>query len=210
VSRLAGIDFRRHRLEVMLAMVVVAVGLYSGCGGTKGPGAAPSQSPLDTYVGKVNGSNAYIAVITNGDRMSGFFTDGKSQAKWFATAKLEDGKAKLVARDGSPLGDVRISDQSASGEVTVGISTHTFDAKPATGEAGLFTAEEKRGRNSFEAGWIVLAPGSVLGTYDTYINGQFLTHPAPQLKSVVRIPMFGLQAPHQQPSLFLDTNVQAP
>jgi hypothetical protein len=192
-------------------LTVVVIGLCSGCGnGGTGPGAAPAQALLNTYVGRVDGSPALIAVITDGDRIAGFFTDGKSDAKWFATAKLDNDEAKLVARDGTPLGQVKVSEQSATGQVTVGLGSHNFDATHASGEAGLFTAAEKTGKDSFEAGWVVLPDGSTLGTYDTFINGVFQTHPAPKLRPTVKIPQFGPQVPHQQTSLFLDANIQAP
>jgi hypothetical protein len=200
--------FRRGWLVAMLA--VAAVGLYSGCGGVKGPGDVASLTPLDTYVGEVDGSSTRIALITDGDRIAGFMTDGSDQAKWFATDHLDDGKAQLVARDGSPLGEVNVSDHSATGEVVAGLSRDSFDAVLASGKAGLFTAAEKTGQDSFEAGWITLPDGSALGTYDTYIDGQFQTHPAPKLEPAVKIPGFGAQVPHQQTSLFFDANVQAP
>lgn len=184
--------------------------MYSGCGGVKGPGGVPSLTPLDTYVAEVDASGTDIALIADGDRIAGFMTNGSDQAKWFATDHLEDGKAQLVARDGTPLGEVNVSDQSATGEVTVGLSRESFDAPLAGGNAGLFTAAEKTGADSFEAGWIVLPDGSALGTYDTYINGQFQTHPGPKLKPTVKIPGFGAQVPHQLTSLFFDANVQAP
>jgi hypothetical protein len=221
VSRLAGKGIGRRAAG---ALAIVAVGVYAGCGGEKGPGATPSNAPLTTYVGKLGepvGESedpqgrkqrgpVYIALITDGDRIAGFLTDGRSQANWFATDELEDGKAELVARDGSPLGEAEVTDESATGEVTVGLAERGFDAKLAAGKAGLFTAAEKTGEDSFEAGWIVLRPGAVLGTYDTFIKERFETHPGPPLKPTVRIPRFGAQSPHQHTSLFFDTNVQAP
>ena len=194
------------------AAAVAALGLMlvmAACG-QEGE-QAPERQALETYVGEVEGSRALVAVITDGDRMSGFVTDGKRYAKWFATAEIDDdGKATLVARDGFQLGEVTISDETASGEVTVGLGEEAFEAELATGDAGLFTAAEAKGQDSFEAGWVVLPDGRTLGTYDTNIDEKFTTRPAPELKPTVDIRGFGAQAPAQHSSLFLDANVQAP
>jgi hypothetical protein len=171
---------------------------------------APGMEALQTYVGKVEDSPGYIGVITDGERLSGFVTDGVRFAKWFATVELDDDEASLVARDGFELGEVSVSDEGASGEVLVGLTRHPFEAVEATGEAGLFTAADRHGANSFEAGWVVLPDGSELGSYDTYVDEVFTTHPAPRLRPAVKIPGFGSQAPHVQPTLFLELNTQAP
>jgi hypothetical protein len=197
----------RLRTACGLALLIVLTGLLVGCG-TTGPKASETAS-LKTFVGRVQGSSAYIGLITDGDRLSGFVTDGKLNGKWFATADLSDDKAPLVARDGSELGEATISGDRASGDVNVGLHSHPFSATVATGKGGLFTAAKRVGENSFEAGWVSLPDGSGLGTYDTFINGNFVTHPGVPLKPVVRIPGFGAIAPRQISSLFLDLNTQA-
>src|SRR4051812_35972512 len=98
----------RLRTACGLALLIV----LAGCG-TKGPKASETAS-LKTFVGRVQESPAYIGLITDGDRLSGFVTDGKLNGKWFATADLSDDKAPLVARDGSELGEATISGGSAS------------------------------------------------------------------------------------------------
>jgi hypothetical protein len=197
----------RLRTACGLTLLLVLAGLLAGCG-TKGPTASDTAT-LTTFVGRVQESPAYIGLITDGDRLSGFVTDGNLNGKWFATADLSDGKAPLIARDGSKLGEATISGGRASGDVIVGLRSHPFSATAATGKGGLFTAAKRTGEDSFEAGWISLPDGSVLGTYDTFINGNFVTHPGVPLKPVVRIPGFGATAPHQTSSLFLDLNTQA-
>ena len=189
------------------AMIAIAVSL-AACGqqGDK----APDTAVLETYVGQVEDSPAYIALITDGESLSGFVTDGKQFGKWFATAELEDDQTQLTARDGAELGEVTIDGDSASGEVLVGLGTAPFEASLASGDASLFTAAERRGEDSFEAGWIVLPDGSERGTYDTFIGGKFTTQRAPKLKPTVDIPGFGAQAPFLQPTLFLEANTQAP
>ena len=220
---------RSATITVILA--IVGTVLWAGCGGDEGPGEAPAgaDTPLSTYVGEVTlaasesepaqpapkgpegqPGSAYIAVITDGDRISGFVTDGEKQAKWFATNELEDEKSELIARDGSSLGEVTVTEDAASGEVAVGLGTGSFEAEPAIGNTGLFSAAEADGDDSFEAGWIVLGPGEELGSYDTFIEGEFKTQPAPRLAPTVKIPGFGAQAPAQLNSLFFDSNVQAP
>jgi hypothetical protein len=190
--------------------IVVALGALalSACG--QRTERAPEVESLQMFVGKVEDSAGYVGVISDGERMSGFVTDGVKFGKWFATAELNEGEAPLIARDGFELGEVKIADDEASGEVLVGLTRHGFEAVKATGEGGLFTASEQNGANSFEAGWVVLPDGSEEGTYDTFVDEVFSTHPAPRLKPSVNIPGFGTQAPHLQTSLFLDLNTQAP
>src|SRR5262249_18852075 len=178
-----------------LALALVAL-VAVGCG-TSGPKVQQATS-LTTFVGQVEGAHAYVGVITDGDRVSGFVTDGKIYGKWFATIGLSDDKANLVARDGSQLGDVTISGDRASGNVIVGLHSYPFEATKTAvgGEAGLFSAAKRTANNdSFEAGWISLPDGSELGTYDTFIKGEFETHRGPPLKPIVRIPGFGAIAP---------------
>jgi hypothetical protein len=194
---------RRAGIPVVAALVLA----LGACG--QQSEKVPDRATLDTFVGQVNDSPAYIALITDGERVAGFVSDGKRYGKWFATADLDDDEAELIARDGAELGEVSINGDSASGDVIVGLRSHSFEAQRATDKAGLFTAAEKKRQDSFEAGWVVLADGSERGTYDTYIDGEFKTHPAPTLKPTVDIPSFGAQAPHQQPTLFLESNTQA-
>lgn len=196
------------RRLALMGGTLLAIALGAGCG--EQTERAPEQGTLETFVGRVAGGAAYIAVITDGERLSGFVTDGKQSAKWFATIGLDDGEAPLIARDGYELGKATISGDSAEGEISLGITKESFQIRRATGDAGLFSAAERRGENSFEAGWIVLPDGSESGTYDTTIDGKFTTHPAPELRPTVTIKGFGSQAPHQQSSLFLDQNTQAP
>jgi hypothetical protein len=196
---------RRAAIALLAALATLPV---AACG--QRTERAPARESLQIFVGTVEDSSSYISVISDGQRLSGFVTDGVKNAKWFATADIDDGEAPLVDRDGNELGKANISGEEASGEVLAGLSRHDFEATEATGEAGLFTAAEQNGQNSFEAGWVVLPDGSERGTYDTYIDGQFTTHRAPRLKPTVKIPVFGSQAPHLQPTLFLDLNTQAP
>jgi hypothetical protein len=173
--------------------------------------------PLETYVASVQGvPHTCVAVITNGDSVAGFVSDGQHASSWFATSHLDDGKAKLFSRQGFELGDVTISGDSFSGQtalLSVGQVLRQalqFEGERATGGAGLFEAAEENGQDSFEAGWIVLPDGSECGTVDTYIDQHFETNPAPKLKAAVNIPPFGSQLPHEETSLYFDVNKEAP
>ena len=196
------------RRVLATALALLVIGALAACGQES---EQPTGKPLlDTYVGAVDGAPVDIAFITDGARVAGFYTDGKEQAKWFATEDLDDGKATLWDRDGFEIGEVEIADDVAEGELVLETATRPFQARLSTGNAGLLTAAEQRGNDSFEAGWITLPDGSSRGTYDTYVAGVFSTHPAPRLKPTVAIPGFGSAVPHQQTSLFLDANTQAP
>jgi serine/threonine-protein kinase len=193
-----------------LVAIAVATALVVGACGQDGE-EAPANASLETFVGKA-GDGANVAVITDGERLSGFVTDGTSYGKWFATnAVAEDGATDLVARDGFELGSVEINGDQAVGEVQVALGqAEPFSAERVERSGGLFTAAEKDGEDSFEAGWVVLADGTELGTIDTLIDGKFVTRPAPKLEPTIDVPRFGAAAPHEHSSLFLDANIQAP
>ncbi|MGH2922985.1 MAG: hypothetical protein ACRDKH_03010 [Solirubrobacterales bacterium] len=123
--------------------------------------AAASQ-----FVGRVEGTDAYIGLVSDGERLSGYVCDGADVSVWLE-APLAGSAAELVGRDGEALGRVELAGARASGEVELGGEAHSFEAKRASlgGGAGLYR-EASAGfpaRGSRESGWIVLADGSVRG-----------------------------------------------
>jgi hypothetical protein len=124
-----------------------------------------------TYVGKLSGSDAYIAIVTNGtgDQAGGYVCDSKKVSLWIGKSPLGDGQGKLLARrDGAPVGSVEIAGGGATGEVTIAGSAHAFSAEAASGDAGLHHATQSKSNDvTVETGWVVLADGSFRGIRKT-------------------------------------------
>ena len=195
---------RSKRLIAVLTCVL-AVTLAAGCGGDKGSSQTVPEL-LDPYVGKVNGIDAYIAVVTDHDRASGLVTDANHLATWLAASDLsDDGGAKLVSRDGAEVGEVKIEGKSATGEVKLGTQTFSFDATLASGKAGFFEAAARKGDDSFQAGWVVLPDGSEHGSLDTFVQGTVTTQPAPRLEPTITVPGIGSAPPRELTSEYFDT-----
>lgn len=137
---------------------------------------------LGVFVGKVGATNASIALVTDGQHLSGaYLCNSQNVSSWISPAPLADGKAKLVARRGDNLGEASFSGNSASGDVTVAGGSQSFTADLAKGKAGLYrTTSGKGGEPGFkETGWIVLPDGSTCGTSTTLTSSGSTTEPAP-------------------------------
>lgn len=79
--------------------------LVAGCGDDDGGArAGPAEG---TFVGKVEGSDAYIALVTDGTELTGYVCDGEQVSVWFGEPDLQDGRAELVSRRRSLLGRSR-------------------------------------------------------------------------------------------------------
>lgn len=191
------------RVSALLLATVAALAV-TGCGGEKG-GYLDSVEPLDAWVGKVDGTRAYIAIISDGEEAAGFVTDGKAISTWFAVSRLEDGRMTIAGRDGVHIGEAEIDGDEATGEIRLGSDVAEFEADRAEGEAGLYAAAEARGPDTFQAGWIVLPDGSVRAALDKNIDGRFSSRPAPKLTATVQIPGFGPQVPREYTSIYFDT-----
>lgn len=157
------------RLVAVLAIGALALA-GAGCGDdddtAETEGQGQSEAAEGVFVGTVEGTDAYIALISDGTELrGGYLCDGEEVSVWFASAELSEGTAALASRAGDALGTATLGDGEATGEVTVAGVTHTFSARPATGEAGLYReATGEFDQPGFEeTGWIVLADGSVRG-----------------------------------------------
>lgn len=165
--------------RVCLAALVVALPL-AACGSEE---ERLSSSPTRTLVGKVAGSHAYVALVSDGSRVAGYVCDGRKLSRWLKPVAIDDGAATLRGRDGRVLGTVRIASRRAAGELDVGERRARFTALPARGEAGLY--QQRTGspgaRGYRETGWIVLADGTHRGsTQFTSTDTDLVVGPAPK------------------------------
>jgi hypothetical protein len=177
---------------------VVVVVLLAGCGGgdddddtttaaapAAGQGAAAGGEKSATpgvYVGQVGATDAAIALVTDGSRLTGaFLCIPKSTSQWVRPAPLDNGSASLVARRGVVLGSARFAGDAATGTVQAG-GENDFNAKLASGYVGLYrTTSGTTNEPGFsETGWIVLPNSQVCGGTNTITaDGGFESKPAP-------------------------------
>lgn len=123
--------------------------------------AVEQVAKLETFVGKVEGTDAYIAVSVLPDRVLAYLCDGKQLKQWF------DGSApgnRIEARDDSAQGSLTatLAGEVVTGSVSVRGSSHRFFAERARRPAGLYVntqypTPETRGA------WIVLPDGTQRG-----------------------------------------------
>ena len=116
-------------------------------------GSAAAKDVSQTRVGRVQGSEAFIAVAYDGRGLRAYAVNGSARrpatlAKWF-TARWDGRRAITMLSGASRL---ELEPLHADGRVSGTLDGRAFSAAPATGPAGLY---ERSGRRA-----IVLADGS--------------------------------------------------
>jgi len=145
-----------------LAALVVAVGIVVSAGGSE----ADDVKRADTFVGRVEGSDAYIAISKDGRKIGGYLCDGGTVSRWLEYTWLEHGVAPLIAgTTGEELGSVRIAGGTATGMIRVGDRDLPFLAERvrAGDDAGLYFAIAKQEDRLLVGGWILHPDGTQRG-----------------------------------------------
>lgn len=193
---------KRMMTPVLVALTVVLPA--AGCGDDGGAAPAGETTAEGTFVGTVDGTDAYIALVSDGERLAGYVCDGKAGAgsvsvsTWFTS---NSGSERLLARDGTQLGDAVLASDGASGEISIGESSYEFEAVPASGDAGLYRGVrgELGEPRSVEVGQIVLADGSFRGA--AVIRTRT---PAPRTAAIAEQAVDGSAVPTRFGSVSLD------
>jgi hypothetical protein len=130
-------------------------------------GAHPNVADAkgSTFVGRVEGSEVFIAVAKDGRKIGGYLCDDGTISRWIEYSWLKKGSAPLIAgTTGETLGSVRIKGSTATGTIDVGGQQLPFRAKKIRGhDAGLFFAIGKQEDRLLVGGWIVDADGAQRG-----------------------------------------------
>jgi hypothetical protein len=149
-------------MKAWLAALVVAVGIVMGVGGS----AADDVARAETFVGRVAGSDAYIAISRDGRKIGGYLCDGANVSRWLGYTWLEKKDAPLIAgTTGEEIGSVHISGGTATGVIRVGDQDLPFLAERvhAGGDAGLYFAIAKQPDRLLVGGWILHPDGTQRG-----------------------------------------------
>ncbi|MEX2194144.1 MAG: hypothetical protein WD844_02570 [Thermoleophilaceae bacterium] len=119
----------------------------------------------ETFVGRVPGSNAYIAIVKDGRKVGGYVCDNAGGSQWLEYTWLRDGRAPLRAGTGERVGSVRIAGRRATGTIRVRGRKRRFRATQIRRgrDAGLHFAIGKQTNRLLVGGWILHPDGTQRG-----------------------------------------------
>jgi len=149
---------------------------------TAAPAAQPSPTPEPpaeqaepvTYVGRVDGGGASVAIVIDGDQATGYVCDGVIEA-WL-TGATGDGELALRGQRGELT--ARFDAGSAAGQVTADGRSWSFTIEQVAPPEGLYrVADTILGGAEVDGGWIILPDGTQIGVLT--VGGQ--SEPAPEL-----------------------------
>lgn len=177
---------------------LVALGLFSlvlalvACGGssptaTSAPAATTASAAgagiPNSFAGAIPGTDAFIALTTNGGTSLSYVCDSKQIATWFS-GPVSGNAIDLTAANGDHL-KATLAATGATGTVTLGGKDLPFTAPSSGANGGLFRAEQSANGTNVIGGWIVAADGQQRGAVHAQDNtGQSKRDditPAPQL-----------------------------
>lgn len=113
-----------------------------------------------TFVGSVEGTQTYIALVIQNDKAVVYICDGDEISEWI-TGNVTDGKLDLTTAKGTHLTAVATSD-SVTGTLTLTDGQPlTFSASPAVeGQTGLYRYQGEENGVTYTTGWIVGSSGA--------------------------------------------------
>lgn len=157
----------RHGFRTVPIVVALALTLALVVSACSDEGATVDErSDTDPgWVGHVDGTDAFVAVVAGGGRVVAYVCDGDAGVgEWFAGEAESDDAFSLTAPSGAAI-TARDDAGAWAGSVTLADgTTHSFSAVPADGDAGLYRVESAEAtRDGIEAGWIVDNEGALRG-----------------------------------------------
>jgi hypothetical protein len=146
-------------VRLWIAVLVLAAAIVLSAG----PAAADAKA--STFLGRVHGSDAYIAILKDGRKIGGYVCNNGTVSRWLEYTWLRDGRAPLIAgTTGERVGRVRIADKDATGTIEVNGHKRTFRAgRTREKDGGLHFAVGKQPDRLLVAGWILLRDGTQRG-----------------------------------------------
>ncbi|HET9909198.1 MAG TPA: hypothetical protein VFQ23_21290 [Anaerolineales bacterium] len=149
-----------QRTLTYLKIVIFLALTLAACSG------APQSQDAQHYVGAVDGSDAFIGLVSDGINIRAYVCDGTTDSvnisAWFQ-GDVSDGSFALASEGGLSLTG-QITESGVDGTVGFVDSTqHSFSATSATEPAGLYRLEETVDGNTTVSGWIILPNGEYRG-----------------------------------------------
>ncbi len=155
-------------------LAVLLVAPLAGCGGEERTAQKPTTKPLDgTFLGKVTGTNALVAVVAapaagKQERrdVTIYLSDGSKLSEWLDAA-VERNSFTAASTDRGAKVKGELSGSSVKGTITLpGGDTARYEASRASGAAGLYelTVSPKGKLSGASATGIGLTGKAALGT----------------------------------------------
>ena len=161
------------RLMAMGLVLVLALWLIAGCGGSGGEygGGSPQQEEqkaappvTGSFVGEAPDAEAFVAIVATSPEEEGqerdvraYLSDGERLTEWF-TGTAEGNELDLTSEGDAHL-QGNLSTEASTGTITLGDDrTLTYTADLARGVAGLYNviiSEEGRVRGTSETGGLL-------------------------------------------------------
>jgi hypothetical protein len=161
------------RLMAMGLVLVLALWLIAGCGGSGGEygGGSPQQEEqkaappvTGSFVGEAPDAEAFVAIVAASPEEEGnerdvraYLCDGERLTEWF-TGEAEGNELDLTSEGGARL-EGNLSTEASTGTITLEDDrTLTYTADLARGVAGLYNvtiSEEGRVRGTSETGGLL-------------------------------------------------------
>ena len=156
-------------------------------------GRNPDTTPVGTFVGTVDGTDAFVALVPQEDNsLIAYVCDGQTISTWFKGERNENA-VDLTAANGARL-QASLEADTATGSITLTDGqTYAFTTQLATGGAGLYRAEETISGADYVGGWIILNDGSQRGAVNGITDGTSNTIVGPRFTvgSSVAVPNVG-------------------
>lgn len=178
--------------------------------------AAHAQVQTDTFVGKLDGRDAFIGVGTDGFTVTAYICDGANNtlgdnftgtvdqaSGGVLTLQADNGDLLSLNFDQTNIADMFVPDGSITGALTtVDGNSFTFSTEAAAAPGGLFLSGSQMmpDGSTADGGWVVLNDGEVRGSFSLpgsdyghsgFLNGmiQFAPSVLPQLNRT-QLPFF--------------------
>jgi hypothetical protein len=153
-------------MERRTLLLGALAGLALAAFGMNAPPAA-QRPPGAHFVGRVAGSEAFIAVVVEGRQVLAYVCDGTPDTSamlwgWF-DGELAEGRAELVSTNGHALG-LELGAGAPQGELLTRAGERlAFTTEAAVGAAGLVRQQGLEEGEPVLAGWVVLTDGQQRG-----------------------------------------------
>ena len=204
--------------RIRLALLVAALFAVAGVlGHGQGIPAAHAQIQADTFVGTMDGLDAFIGVGSDGYNVTAYICDGSNNnlgdnfsgtvdqaSNGVLTLQAVNGDLLTLNFDQTTIDSVFAPDGGVTGTLTNAAgSSYTFSTEAAVAPGGLFLANSQTvaDGSAADGGWVVLNDGEVRGSFSLrganfghsgFLGNGLLFAPAvtPQL-ALPQLPIFG-------------------
>ena len=189
------------RISAAVAIIVGSSWALGGCSSDKSGKAANSEAVIvRSFAGPVEGTDAYLAVLSAGSTTLAYLCDGANGATWFAGTATSD-KLMIQSKKGDRL-ELRAEQSKAVGTLVLDGTERAVALDGVATPSGLYVLEPHLPQDTLKTylgGWIVLPDGSVKGAVKSRdavvanppLNLKASSVPLPSGQTVAVVPFAG-------------------